>query len=410
ARKNIFRYGFIIFSIIGCVILGGIISHPSRADQRTKIGQKKSWKFVPTPEYNDASELQAMGCYEEARAKYREIANKNPGTPLAAQCQFAISSLLPDENMAIQELEDIVKRYPGTRDALAARGYIIDMKYHKDFDTWLKKNDELITSVGGKSIYEIIGLKPSTNRGSPQDIPEEYKYSVASTYGLVGASLVRYNLNYGADNLRANPSDPLYDPNYHGKNDPNKLEQAYKMLTYVRENFPTAPSCKADRTGIDEILSEWGFVGTEVDKTPPTIKTITPEYNNVYLIWRRPILRVFMYDGDINQSQIDLANLEFKLDGVDLKDKMKTKIVTLRPRSHRDAKKIVEKIFIWYRPEKPLTRGLHTILVNAKDYAGNSSSAMCTFKITTPSRKESGDVEEDDPSWIDRILKELKDK
>jgi|GEM_PF-2043688 len=359
-------------------------------------GQKKSWEFVPTPEYEEAEELNHSGYDEEALAKYHEIADKNPGTALAAVCQSKIASIylgLGDKNRAIQEYEDMVAKYPGTGYELGARAYIIDFKYSSDFDTWFAKKDELITSVGGKSIYEIIGLKPSTSRGSPQNIPPEYKNSVAAMYGSTGASLMGYNRTYD-------------------KNDPNKLDQAFKMLTYVRENFPAAPcsaTVRGEISGRGGIFERWGFAGDTSDKIPPTIKTITPEYNNVYLIWRRPIIRVFMYDGDINQSQIDLANLEFKLDGVDLKDKMKTKIVTLRPRNPHDAKKIVEKIFIWYRPEKPLTRGLHTILVNAKDYAGNSSSAMCTFKITTP-RKAGEDVEEDDPSWIDRILKEFNDK
>jgi len=374
-EKKVFRYGLLIL-IMECIILGLLLSLPSKAGQ-------KSWDFVPTPEYNLAGELEAMGYYDEAMAKFREIANKNPGTALAAECQFKIASLLYDKNKALQEYEDIVARYPGSGYDLDARTGIIDIKY-PSFDTWLAKTDELITSVGGKSCYEILGLKPSSNRGSPQNILQEYKNSAASIYLDVGAT----------------------------KLERNELDQAFKMLTYVRENFSTSPSCAIasnEISGRGGIFEEWGFRGTETDKTPPTIKTITPEYNNVYLIWRRPIIRVFMYDGDINQSQIDLANLEFKLDGVDLKNKMKTKIVTLRPRNPHDAKKIVEKIFIWYRPEKPLTRGLHTILVNAKDYAGNSSSAMCTFKITTP-RKAGEDIEEDDPSWIDRILKELKDK
>jgi len=370
-----------------CLILCVLVTSFALAQK----GQK-SWDFVPTPEYKEACRFRDAGYYEEAVVKFREIANNNPGTPLAAECQANIA-LLSDNDKAIQEYEDMVVKYPGTGYELGARGYIIDSKYLRNFDTWLAKKDELITSVGGKSIYEIIGLRSSSNRGSAQEIPAEYKNSVAAMYGDIGASLMGYNVTYG-------------------KNDSKKLDQAFKMLTYVRENFPTAPcsaTVKGEISGPNGIFERWGFKSTEVDRKPPTIKMATPEYNNVYLIWRRPIIRVFMYDGDINQSQIDLAALEFKLDGVDLKDKMKTKIVTLRPRNPHDAKKIVEKIFIWYRPEKPLSRGLHTILVNAKDYAGNSVSAKNTFVITTP-RKAGEDVEEDDPSWIDRILKEFKDK
>ena len=371
-RKKLFRYGLWItlILILSCIVFYGAIMQPSKASQ------KSFGEFIPTPEYQEAEELYADSFYKEALAKYQEIAKKNLGTALAAECQGNIACLyliLEDEERAIQEYEDMIRNYPGTAYEFGARAYIIDVKYSEDFDTWLKKNDELATSVGGKSIYEIIGLRSPSNRGSAQDIPADYRNCVAATYSVVAAAMGRYKATYGKD-------------------DPNKLDQSYKLISYVRQNFPTAPCGLANRTGTEEILSEWGFRGTGTDKTPPTIKTITPEYNNVYLIWRRPIIRVFMYDGDINQSQIDLANLEFKLDGVDLKDKMKTKIVTLRPRNPHDAKKIVEKIFIWYRPEKPLTRGLHTILVNAKDYAGNSSSAMCTFKITTP-RKAGEDVE-----------------
>jgi len=369
-----------------------LLSFPSEA------GQKKSWKFVPTPEYKEACRLNNSGYDEEAIAKYREIANNNPGTALENK-----SKNLPWLNLPGLILQD---------EGLARHAWHIQYE----------PNSVYLPGVMQHWRDTSNNLSLRITYGSFDNIELAHRiFEKNAWYGVVSRHLAISSLTGEAigDECRSEYSGqiPSRAENIVASSTTIFRKGTYVVWIHVQSDKPidlpsidsVAKSVEAKITTPDNIFDRYGLTPTGVDKTPPTIKTITPEYNNVYLIWRRPIIRVFMYDGDINQSQIDLANLEFKLDGVDLKDKMKTKIVTLRPRSPRDAKKIFEKIFIWYRPEKPLSRGVHTIVVNAKDYAGNSSSAMCTFKITTP-RKAGEDVEEDDPSWIDRILKEFNDK
>lgn len=320
------------------------------------------------PEYQYAYDLFMMGYYGKAIEEFRKVVNMYPGTPLAAESQYIIALLyckLGKRQEDIQELQSIIQRYPGTKYWLRARGALIDLTYLKDSPTiWVEETNKLILEIGGKSVFQILNLKEDDETEKAKidlsKVKPQFRLILAHMYSDIASTF----------------------------EEQNKRDEAIKLYIFVRENFPKFTVINIVDQIARIILESKGILDPSYfpsDFTPPVIEPIAPR-ENLSIGDKRPKIEFLTYDGDISQFQVNLSQIEFTLDGIDLTEKIKVKTSINRS---AQIGPVFEKIRITHKPEKNLSSGAHTVFVKVPDWSGKTSAKTWSFTIKEePPRKK----------------------
>lgn len=274
--------------------------------------------------------IDAAGILDRAilRQNIKRIAEQNVGTPLGAKSRvLLVGEILSteEETGLLDNLEAIVREYPYSNVEIYARSIQIDRLPKASIAA---ARSALLTRYGAPTLQEVLATRHT-------------------------AVLKMFSLPAG---LREDLSVVYQDEevSLSGGNYPSRLvlAQFQRQLGFENVDSPEAIIRNMnDNRPYDERLTQ-----------DPKVKLIKPSGRQT---GQQPKIVVEISDGDFREPQLDWSELQFRLDGQDLKPMMET-------RSKFDTKmregKIFERLRLKYRPSQALAPGGHTIEVVAQTH------------------------------------------
>jgi len=279
--------------------------------------------------------------YPQALEELQKIAEKYPNTEYEANARLLLAGLyvenFSDPQKALPEYQKLRERFPNTRYDLIARASSLQLRtpHPRDF---LAKLDRMILESGGKSCRAIIAAGTKDESFDRQAVPKPYRGALTRFY------------SWAAQDYREN----------------RQLMAAWKILLFVRENFPQEGGPDVLEPIAEDLLEARNITDfTPYQTLPPAPRCgIVYPPDGYWLSNDGPRIEFELKAGDIQGPRIDLARVVFTLDGLDLTPKMK-----IKSQLNTSARPGVpfEILRIYYLPASPLAPGKHEIKVKAYD-------------------------------------------
>ena len=288
-----------------------------------------NWSEAEVAAYHVGA-IDAAGVLDRAilRQNIKRIAEQNVGTPLGAKSRvLLVGEILSteDETGLLDNLEAIVREYPYSNVEIYARSLQIERLPKASIAS---ARSALLTRYGAPTLQEVLA-----NRHS----------AVLKMFALSAG--LREDLSIVYQDEDNSLSEGSYAPRL-------ILAQFQRQLGFEHIESP--------KSLIRYQNNEPAYEGRLTQD--PKVKLIKPSGRQT---GQQPKIVVEISDGDFREPQLDWSELQFRLDGQDLKPLMET-------RSKFDTKmregKIFERLRLKYRPSQALAPGSHTIEVVAQTH------------------------------------------
>ena len=343
--------------------------------------------FQATPEFEAGMELVRTGQYSEAFAHYDRLAAQHAGTTLGAESLFKagfLRSAYGARSDAPAVYREVIRHYPDSEFEITAKLCLIMLEVGDDYSIRLQRDEQLLRGYGAPGLQEI-------QRNRAQSVNQLRSLRADLQLGLV-------DVYDDVHNLVALQQGQYSD--------------ALPLALFMREAFSANPGLQGSDFMNNLLLDvthiqygEWPDRSAPITIVDPTVRIKSPKDGQRK--GPRPKIRVQVKGGDWRQPQIDMAKLQFTLDGQDLKPSMRvrTQIATNLKDSKKDSRPF-ERLRLIVRPAQPLAPGNHVIslTVPVEGYSGTGpgrTSATWSFTVSRPRDEAEDECEDDESDWED---------
>ena len=333
-------------------------------------------EFRPAPEYIQALALVDRGRLAEGVSQWLDIAARNPGTTLAAQSLLQAAFYCPNEGQRESIYRSVASGFPGSRFDLHARLALANLKYrYDDIPRWIQEVDALIRSVGGPG-WESI--RRAGDRGQLtrqyQSLPPETQQGLAVCYReLLNAMVFRLK----------------------------RFDEALPLALFNHETLPGHDDGGSMLVFV--LVGGWGAPRQPkvpaVPRIDPQVRMKSPKEGQKK--GPRPRFRARVQVGDFRYPQVNLSQLQFLVDGVDLRGEL---VIRSKVDSKLQVGKVLEKLKLTWRPKSPLSQGPHsiTLVVPTAGYTGTGpgiSRVTLNFTVRNSRDDEEDECDDDGDDW-----------
>jgi hypothetical protein len=346
-----------LINTISIILLLFVANHSISAEAVNAMNSVREISIYSRPEFKKVDYYLETYRPNEAIAELRRMATAYKGTEMGAAALLWMADPnigAQNKEKIIQTFDEIIRDYPNTKYWFIARIFKNDLTHlnKTQIDSLLQEKSKIIESVGGAGIFDIINGKD--NDFDLDRVQIQYRDDLANVYMTTA-----FKYNY----------------------DKHEPDQAIRIYLFIHENFPKF-AWEDPLFEIREIIlkQKFGinpFQKIPRDKSNPIIRPIAP-HEDLEIGETKPKIEIELEDGDISQSQVELAKLVFTLDGRDLTNDMKVKS---QLNTSGQLGPTFEKLRISYRPPTPLSIGFHTVYVKAYDVFKHSSEKTWRFYV-----------------------------
>lgn len=337
--------------------------------------------LTPDQQLTQATSLIDAGSAASAVTLLQQVSQANPGTQFDAEAQlllaFSYGGPLGQLDNARQTYLQVATQFANAPQGFTAQVNLLDIQLLEDgipFTDYLKGLDALIARAGGPSLAVLeTGRNPALQPVSFLTSDAQLRV-LASLYIVAAGRLVR----------RPDPEST-----------PQLFRQALNIETYALSHMGTFAGASLGEMMHEDVLTLAGQLGKASsfppDQTPPRIRQVHPNHS----AGPHSDITAMLNDGNISESQINLASLKLMVDGTDV-----TSQVALSVRTSRQVKlgrgQIFQKIKVRYRPPQPLSIGIHTVDLTVSDLAGNAADKSWSFNVHPRAGDDRDDEHGDD--------------
>ena len=293
---------------------------------------------------------QGFGNQEKAKKELKRISTTYRGTKYGACALFLLSSDKKIDPVLRRRYEKrLNQEYPDSR-------YVFTLKFLKIYDSPINRKslnhlNKILAQVNGPDIFRV--LEGKAHNFNPESIKSQYREDVCHVMECLASKLREIDSN-----------------------------KAFDVYLFLRNKFPCYSCDNIEMEMRSLVLQSKGLSIGEVaytERIPPVIHL--PENGDTN---DRHTIHFLITDGDVSQSQVDLSNMVFTVNGTDVTRQMKVSSKIDRS-GHIDPKnpnKIpFERIRISYRPNKELSQGVHRVYVRVLDGTGNQTEKRWVINV-----------------------------